>query len=168
MTKKQVISMNTVVKTVTSEVIEKGAELAFESGDHTIDIAANAVEYAAEHVAGTVVDHTAAVALGHVAENTFNHYIIAPIAPARIAGAAVKDIIFSDKSSDEIGKTVEDSSFKAVFIVGIISAVVTNGITVIPLAIPAAYIVAKQVSPMYGGIARGVAWGVRGVAKIFK
>jgi hypothetical protein len=153
-----------VVKTVTSKARDEGAKVTFEGGDHTMEIAVHAVEYAVEHVADAVVDHTAAVALGQFAEQSFNHYVTAPIAPARIAGAAVKDIFFSDKSADEIGQTVKDSSFKAVAIGGVVAIAATQGLAAIPLAIPVAIYVAKSVAPIYGGIA----WSVAKLIRIFK
>ncbi|MDD5579781.1 MAG: hypothetical protein PHY16_10945 [Methylobacter sp.] len=153
-----------VAETVSSKVIDEGAKIAFEGGNHTMEIASHAVEYAVEHVADTVVDHAAAVALGQVAEQYFSHYVSAPVAPARIAGTAVKEIFFSDKSADEIGQTVKNSSFKAIVIGGIVTAVASHGLAVIPYAIPAAIYVAKSVTPIYGGIA----WSVAKIIRVFK
>ena len=120
-----------------------------------------------------VVDHAAAGFIGAAAEHTFHHFVAAPIAPARIVGEAVKDLILSDKSPAEIGKSVEKNSFNALFIGGMITlaaggALAGGGLLAIPLGIGVSYVVAKDVSRKYGGIAKGVAWGYRGVGKMFK
>jgi len=157
--------------TVVSKLIDKGAEMAFD--DDTI---ANAAQGAVEHVAGAVVDHAAAGFVGVAAENTFNYFVeravdhvAAPIAPARIAAEAVKDIVLLRKSPDEMGQSVRNKSFNAVVIAGVITgttaALSGAGLLAIPATIGASYIVANRTSRMYGGIAQGVAWGV---AKIFK
>jgi|SRR5208337_73991 len=165
-------TMSEVNDTVVSMVIDKAAEMAFPSGD---DIIENAVQAAVEHVAGTVVDHAAGGLFSAAAENTLD-FVAAPLAPARIVGGAVKDMVLSSKSPDEIGQNVRNKSFNSVFIGGMIAttgAVLSGGgLVAIPAGIFASYIVARDTSRIYGGLAQGAAWGVKGAAwgvnKIFK
>lgn len=133
--------------TLVSKVIEQGVEMAFQGADDTMENAAQAIEGAVEHVAGQMVDHAAAGFIGAAAEHTFHHFVAAPIAPARIVGGAVKDLVFSDKSPAEIGQNVEKQSFNALFITSMFTivpgAIVSGGLLGIPLAVGASYVGAK-------------------------
>jgi hypothetical protein len=158
-------TMSKVKDTAVSIVIDKAAEMAFPSGDDVIE---NAVQTAVENVAGTVVDHAAGGLFSATAENTLD-FVAAPLAPARIVGEAVKDMVLSSKSQDEIGTNVRNKSFNAVFIGGMIATtgivLSGGGLVAIPAGIFASYIVARGTSPIYGGLAQGAAWGIN---KIFK
>jgi hypothetical protein len=78
--------VNKCKDTFVSKVIEEGVGMAFQGTDDTMETVAQAVEDAVEHVAGHVVDPAAAGFIGAAAENTFHHFVAAPIAPARIVG----------------------------------------------------------------------------------
>jgi len=86
------------------------------------------------------------------------HLLHQPMAPIRIAGNALKDIFYSDKTPTEIGKDVEKKAFLPLAI-GVSLAIVGSGGSL--LAIPFALGYAKLLSPVYGGIAKVVAMGVK-------